>query len=92
MDYVTFVKLYRNEKEVCDIERFQWGKARAPAWQQRVSAPVQSVKALSFFAKVRPQNSEGVNWSLQDREAPFGIVIVNTTPEKNGYLVVARRD
>jgi len=86
------MKLYRNDKEVCDIESFKWGKPRAVILQQGVCAPMQSARALSFFAKVRPQNSMGVNWSLQDKEEPFRIVIVNATAERNGYLVVARRD
>jgi hypothetical protein len=86
------VKLYRNDKEVCDIEDFKWAKARLTVWQQGIHAPAQSAKALSFFSKVRPQNDMGVNWTLQDDEMPFKIVIVNATPERNGYLVVARKD
>ena len=86
------MKLYRNEKEVCNVERFKWGRSRSLALPQGGRAPVQSNKALSFFARIRPQNSMGVNWSLQNDEKPFNIVIVNATPEGAGYLVVARMD
>jgi hypothetical protein len=86
------MKLYRNEKEVCEIEQFKWGKARSVMRQQGVCAPAQSNKALSFFATIRPQNGMGVQWSLQDQEKPLDIVIVNATPEGRGYLVVARKD
>jgi len=86
------MKLYRNEKEVCNVERFKWGKSRSVVQQQGVYAPAQSNKALSFFARIRPQNSVGVNWSIQNEEKPFNIVIVDATPEAGGYLVVARMD
>jgi hypothetical protein len=84
------MKLYRNEKEVCNVERFEWGKSRSVVRQQGAFAPAPSNKALSFFATIRPQNSTGVNWSIQNDEKPFNIVIINATPEGRGYLVVAR--
>jgi hypothetical protein len=87
---ITEMKLFRNEKEVCDVERFKWGVSRSVAWRQGACAPAPSNKALSFFARIRPQNSMGVNWSLQNEEKPFNIVIVDATPEGSGYMVVAR--